>query len=74
MSSQAPEPSLSDLRPLVARLRDLQRKTRPFGSDYHAICVSLAALDETAEIVTGYSGLFGAENDTVGPVRPQRRI
>lgn len=66
-----PAPVFAELRPLVARLRALQRQCRPFGPDYHAICVSLAALDETAEALTGRGGFFGAQNDTVGPIRPR---
>lgn len=66
-----PTVNLEEFRPLVSQLRALQRHCRPFGADYDAIALSLAALDETAEIVTGKTGFFGAQRDSVGPIRPQ---
>jgi hypothetical protein len=66
-------PTRSDLdafRPLVAQLRVMQRHCRPFGSDYDALALPLAALDEMAERITGRCGFFGDQNDTVGPIMP----
>lgn len=61
---------LEALRPMVSQLREMQRHCRPFGSDYHALALPMAALDEAAERLTGRRGFFGAQNDTVGPIMP----
>jgi hypothetical protein len=53
------------LSPLVAALRQLQRRCKPFGPDYHAVAVALAALNETAEIVTGEAAFWRA-GDPIG--------
>jgi hypothetical protein len=36
------------LRPYVVRLRDLQRRCKPFGRDYHAIAIAIDALETAA--------------------------
>jgi len=56
-------PTFEDLRPLVAALRAMQRHCKPFGPDYDAIAISLAALDEAAEIVTGESRFYATSGD-----------
>jgi hypothetical protein len=43
-----PVKAFEDLRPLVDRLRALQRGCRPFGRDYHAIAIALDGLDSAA--------------------------
>jgi hypothetical protein len=59
----APDWSLEPLRPLVVQLRTIQRQCRPFGADYDAVAVSLAALDEMAETLTGKPSPFGASGN-----------
>jgi hypothetical protein len=56
---------LQALAPLVRELRGLQRRCKPFGADYDALAVALAALDETAETITGEARFFRA-GDPVG--------
>jgi hypothetical protein len=36
------------LAPFVERLRQMQMRCRPFGRDYHAIAITLDALETTA--------------------------
>jgi hypothetical protein len=36
------------LRPYVVRLRDLQRRCKPFGRDYHAIAIAIEGLEDAA--------------------------
>lgn len=60
--------ALEDLSPLVAQLRAWQRHYRPFGSDYSAIAIGLAALDEMALHFTGEHSFYGSRSDTVGLV------
>lgn len=52
-----------NLRPLAAELRRIQRAYRPFSSDYHAVAVSLAALDEAAEQITGRPSFYGTSGN-----------
>jgi hypothetical protein len=53
-----PEGAFGELRPLVDRLRGLQMGCRPFGRDYHAIAVALAALNTTAYHFTRNPNFF----------------
>lgn len=63
-----------ELSPLVAALRGLQRYCRPFGSDYSAIAISLAGLDEMALHLTEQVSFYGAKADTVGPIMRWRGL
>jgi hypothetical protein len=58
------------LKPMAKALRRMQTQLRPFGRDYLAVMVALQSLDETAEQLTGRRHVFGAQHDTVGPIRP----
>jgi hypothetical protein len=43
-----PDSEFEKLRPLVAELRRMQTRCRPFGADYHAIAVALNGLETAA--------------------------
>lgn len=43
-----PAQEFETLRPCVVRLRDLQRRCKPFGRDYHAIAIAIAGLETAA--------------------------
>lgn len=55
--------AFEDLSPMVRELRQMQRHCRPFGSDYSAIAISLAALDEAAQHFTGRPGFYAARGE-----------
>jgi hypothetical protein len=48
------------LRPLVMELQKLQLQCKPFGRDYHAIAISLEALESTAYHFTRRPHFYGA--------------
>jgi hypothetical protein len=58
------------LEPLVGRLRQLQMKCRPFGTDYHALALAIDALNTTAYHFTRRPHFYGAKCDSAGPIRP----
>lgn len=37
-----------ELRPYVTKLREMQRRCRPFGRDYHAIAIAIDGLETAA--------------------------
>jgi hypothetical protein len=43
-----PVARFDELEPLVTKLRAMQLTCRPFGRDYHAIAITLEAIDSTA--------------------------
>jgi hypothetical protein len=55
------------LAPFYATLRAMQRRCRPFSRDYHAIALSLEALETTAYHFTRRPHFFGATGDAAGP-------
>jgi hypothetical protein len=59
-----------ELRPFHARLQALQRQCRPFSRDYHALAVTLEALETTAYHFTRRPCFYGAAGDASGPTRP----
>lgn len=48
------------LRPLVMELQKLQLRCKPFGRDYHAIAISLEALETTAYHFTRRPHFYGS--------------
>lgn len=54
-SPALPDPvaAFEDLRPYINRLRDLQRRCRPFGPDYHALAIAIESLQDAAAHFTG---------------------
>lgn len=48
------------LRPDLERLRDLQRRCRPFGADYHALAIAIDGLERAAEHFTGRRHFYEA--------------
>lgn len=61
--------AFEELRPLYEQLRALQRQCKPFGRDYHAIAISLDALETTAYHFTRRPHFYGAVGDSAGPTR-----
>jgi hypothetical protein len=61
--------AFDELRPFHARLRAMQRNCKPFGRDYHAIAITLDALETTAYHFTRRPHFYGAGADAAGPVR-----
>lgn len=55
------------LRPFYAQLQAMQRRCKPFGRDYHAIAVSLDALETTAYHFTRRPHFFGQAGDAATP-------
>ena len=43
-----PVKAFEELKPLVNQLITIRSRCKPFGRDYHAICIALEALDSTA--------------------------
>lgn len=61
--------AFDELRPLVAHLAAMKLKCKPFGRDYHAICVSLDALDTTAYHFIRRPHFYGGCDDAVSQSR-----
>jgi hypothetical protein len=66
-----PVGDFEELRPLVAKLRAMQQKCKPFGRDWHAIAMAIAGLDSAAYHFVGVSAFYGASADSAGPIRPR---
>ena len=58
-----PVTRFEELKPLVDRLRALQRNCKPFGRDYHAIAIALDAMDSTAYHFTRRPHFYAARGD-----------
>jgi hypothetical protein len=52
-----------DLAPLVAQLRHLQRRCKPFGQEWCALAVAVEGLSEAAEAVTGEAAFYRSHGD-----------
>jgi hypothetical protein len=52
--------AFEDLRPYVAQLRNLQRRCKPFGRDYHALAVALESLESAAYHFTRQPNFYSA--------------
>jgi hypothetical protein len=63
--------TFEDLRPFHAQLQAMQRRCRPFGRDYHAIAVTLDALETTAYHFTRRPQFYASRTDAAGPIREQ---
>ena len=61
--------AFEELTPLYAHLRAMQRKCKPFGRDYHAIAITLDALETTAYHFTRRPHFYATQADAVGPIR-----
>jgi len=55
-----PVAAFEDLRPYVVRLRDLQRRCKPFGPDYHALAIAIESLEDAAHHFTGRPHFYAA--------------
>lgn len=54
-----PRVDFEKLKPLVAELRALQRRCKPFGRDYHALAVAIDGLETAAFHFTRQPRFFG---------------
>jgi hypothetical protein len=43
-----PVATLEELKPLVNQLINMRSRCKPFGRDYHAVCIALEAIDTMA--------------------------
>jgi hypothetical protein len=63
MLRQLDRSDFDDLAPLVAQLRHLQRRCKPFGYEWCALAVAVEGLGEAAEEVTGEAAFYRTHGD-----------
>jgi hypothetical protein len=57
-----PNRAFAEFKPMFKKLEQMKRHCRPFGRDYHALCIALEALTTTVFHFTRNPNFFNEES------------